>query len=86
MMFRIWYLQVPSCSIWKNHGIQGKKEGIDYKEIFAPMTSQVYVEQPLGVETHDRKTCVCKLKNALHKFIRHPWDRIYSYIRSLKIT
>ena len=28
---------------------------------------EVYVEQPLGVETHDRKTHVCKLKKALYK-------------------
>ena len=50
------------------------------------MTSQVYVEKPLGVETHDRKTYVCKLKNALYELRRHPWDRTYSYIRILKIT
>ena len=31
-----------------------QKEGTDYEETFAPLTSQVYVEQPLGVETHDR--------------------------------
>ena len=35
-----------------------QKEGIDYKETFALVTSQVYVENPLGVETHDRKTHV----------------------------
>ena len=38
---------------------------------------EVYVEQPLGVETHDRQTHVCKL-NALYS--------IYSYMRNLKIT
>ena len=27
---------------------------------------EVYVEQPLGFETHDRKTHVCKLKNSLY--------------------
>ena len=26
---------------------------------------EVYVEQPLGFETHDRETHVCKLKKAL---------------------
>ena len=79
-------LQDPSFSRWKHHGIQGKKEVIDYEETFAPVTSQVYVEQPLGVETHGRKTHACKLKKALYKLRRHPWDRTYSYIRSLKIT
>ena len=47
---------------------------------------EVYVEQPLGVETHDRKTHVCKLKKAFYELRRHPWDRTYNYIRSLNIT
>ena len=47
------------------------------------MTSQVYVEQPLGVETHDRQT---RVKKALYELRRRPWDRTYSYIRILKIT
>ena len=50
------------------------------------VNEEVYVEQPLGVETHDMQTHVCKLKKALYELRRHPWDRIYSYIRSLKIT
>ena len=44
----------------------------------------VYVEQPLGVETHDRQTHVCKLKKALYKLRRNPWDN--TYMKSLKIT
>ena len=47
---------------------------------------EVYVEHPLGVETHDRKNHVCKLKKALYKLKRNPWDFTYSYMRSLKIT
>ena len=35
---------------------------------------EVYIEQPLGVETHDRKTHVCKLKKALYELKRNPWD------------
>jgi hypothetical protein len=27
---------------------------------------EVYVEQPLGFETHDRETHVCRLKKALY--------------------
>ena len=27
---------------------------------------EVHVEQPLGVETHDRQSHVCKLKKALY--------------------
>ena len=47
---------------------------------------EVYVEKPLGVKTHDKQNHVCKLKKALYELRRHPWDRTYSYIRSLKIT
>ena len=63
-----------------------QKEGTEYKETFAPVTSQVYVEQPLGDETYNRKTHVCKLKKALSELKRNPWDRTYIYIRNLKIT
>ena len=61
-----------------------QKEGIYYEETFALVTSQAYVEKPLGDETHDRKTHVCKLKKALYKLRRHPWDN--TYMRSLNIT
>ena len=47
---------------------------------------EVYVEKPLGVETHDKQTHVWKLKKVMYELRRHPWDRTYSYIRSLKIT
>ena len=35
---------------------------------------EVYVEQPLWVDTDDKKTHVCKLKKALYELKRHPWD------------
>ena len=41
------------------------------------MTSQVYVEQPVGVETHDMQNHVCKLKKTLYELRRHPWDNTY---------
>ena len=47
---------------------------------------EVYVEEPLGFETHDKKTHVWKLKKALYKLKMHPCDSTYSYIRSLKFT
>ena len=47
---------------------------------------EVYVEKPLGVETHDRQTHVCKLKKALYDLRRHPWDSTYSYMRGLRIN
>ena len=40
--------------------------------------------QPLGVETHDIHTHVCKLRKALYELRRHPWDN--AYMRNLKIT
>ena len=45
---------------------------------------KVYVDKPLGIETHDKQTHVCKLKKALYELKRHPWDN--TYMRSLKIT
>ena len=48
-------------------------QGIDYEYTFAATRN-----------THDRQNHVCKLKKALYKLIRHPWDN--KYMRSLKIT
>ena len=45
---------------------------------------EVYVDQSLGLDTHDRNTHVCKLKKALYKLRKHPWDN--TYMRILKIT
>ena len=61
-----------------------QNEGIDFEETFAPVTSQVYVEHPLGVETHNIKMHMCKLNKALYELRRNPWDN--TYMRSLKIT
>ena len=50
---------------------------------------EVYVEQPLGFETHDRETHVCKLKKALYslKQARRTWySRIDSFLSSLGFT
>ena len=73
------YLQDLACSRWKHHGIQGNicstrlltKEGKDYEETFAPVTSQVYIEQPLGDETHDRQTRV-QIKEGLVRAQKAP--------------
>ena len=52
----------------------------DIKKTFlnGVVEEEVYVEQPLGIETHDIQTHVCKLKKALYS--------TYSYMRNLKIT
>ena len=33
---------------------------------------EIYVEQPLGFETHARETHVCKLKKSLYGLKQHP--------------
>ena len=50
---------------------------------------EVYVEQPLGFETHDRKSHVCKLNKALYNLKQEPrtwYDRIDGFLSSLGFT
>ena len=50
---------------------------------------EVYVEQPLGSETHDRKTHVCKLKKDLYGLKQAPrtwYDRMDKFLMSLGFT
>ena len=50
---------------------------------------EVYVEQPLGFETHDRESHVCRLKKALYSLKQAPrtqYDRIDSFLSSLGLT
>ena len=50
---------------------------------------EVYVEQPLNFETHDRETHVCKLKKALYGLKQAPkmwYDRIDNFLTSLGFT
>ena len=53
------------------------------------LEEQVYVEQPLGFETHDRKTRVCKLKKSLYGLKQAPrtwYDMIDSFLKRLVFT
>ena len=50
---------------------------------------EVYVDQPLNFETHDRETHVCKLKKALYglkQARRTKYNRIDSFLSSLGFT
>ena len=50
---------------------------------------EVYVEQPLDFETHDRESHVCRLKKALYGLKQAPrkwYDRIDSFLSSLGFT
>ena len=49
----------------------------------------MYVEQPLGFKTHDRKTHVCKLKKALYGLKHAPrtwYSGMDSFLMSLGFT
>ena len=50
---------------------------------------EVYVEQPLGFETHDSESHVCRLKKALYGLKQAPrtwYNRIDSFLSSLGFT
>ena len=69
---------------WKLHQIDVKIAFLN-----GVMEEEVYVEQPLGFETHDRETHVCKLKKALYGLKQAPrtwYGRIDSFLMSLGFT
>ena len=50
---------------------------------------EVYVEQPLGFEKHDRQSHVCRLKKALYSLKQAPrtwYGRIDNFLMSLGFT
>ena len=50
---------------------------------------EVYVDKPLGFETHERESHVCRLKKALYFLKQAPrtwYDRIDSFLYSLGFT
>ena len=50
---------------------------------------EVYVEQTLSFETHDRETHLCNLKKSLHGLKQAPktwYGRIDSFLSSLRFT
>ena len=68
-----------------------KIQQMDFKTAFlnGVVEEEVYVEQPLGFETHDRETHVCKLKKSMYGLKQAPmtwYDRIDSFLSSLGFT
>jgi len=64
---------------------------MDVKTAFlnSAIEEEVYVEQPLGFDTHERQTHVCRLKKALYGLKKAPrtwYGRIDGFLTSLGFT
>ena len=69
---------------WKLHQMDVKTAFLN-----GVVEEEVYVEQPLGFETHDQETHVCKLKKTLYGLKQAPrtwYGRIDSFLMSLGFT
>ena len=69
---------------WKLHRMDVKATFLN-----GVVEDEVYMEQPLGFETHDRHSHVCILKKALYKLKQVPrtwYGRVDSFLMSLDFT
>ena len=69
---------------WKLHQMDVKTTFLN-----GVVEEEVYVEQPLGLETHDQQSHVCKLKKSLYGLKQAPrtwYGRIDSFLMSLGFT
>ena len=69
---------------WKIHQMNVKTAFLN-----GVVEEEVYVEQPLGFETHERESHVCRLKKALYGLKQAPrtwYDRIDIFLSSLGFT
>ena len=69
---------------WKLHQMDVKTTFLN-----GVVEEEVYVEQPLGFETHDRQSHVCRLKKTLYGLKQAPktwYGRIDSFLMSLGFT
>ena len=71
-------LALAAVMKWKIHWMD-----VNTTSLNGVVKEEVYVEQPLGFETHDRKTHVCKLKNTLYGLNKHQGHGMAGWIASL---
>jgi hypothetical protein len=77
-------LSLAAMMKWKVHQMDVKTTFLN-----GEIKEEVYVEQPLGFETHDRETRVCRLKKALYGLKQAPkawYGRIENFLMSLGFT
>ena len=77
-------LALAAVMKWKIHQMDVKTTFLN-----GVVEEEVYVEQPLDLETHDRESHVCRLKNALYGLKQEPrtwYDRIDGFLSSLGFT
>jgi hypothetical protein len=69
---------------WKIHQMD-----VNMAFLNGEIEEEVYVEQPQGFETHDRKLHVCRLKKALYGLKQAPkawYERMDNFLMSLRFT
>jgi hypothetical protein len=77
-------LVIAAVMKWKIHQMDMKTTFLN-----GVVEEEVYMEQPQGFETHDRKTHVCRLKKSLYGLKQAPrawYGRIDSFLMSLGFT